>query len=120
MGVHHGIEGFREVSLSHFSTAATPADPLSQFSNARGIVRRGTAPDMLAAFYPPYSVSSALSQRLVLAANFCLRSPHLASPISRGPRLVLLPSEATFDEETNTFLSFVTGQMSIPYRALKI
>ncbi|KAL8284025.1 hypothetical protein RQP46_005138 [Phenoliferia psychrophenolica] len=43
MGVHHGVEGFRE------------------FSNPRGIVRRGTAPDMLAAFYPPYTSALGLA-----------------------------------------------------------
>ena len=42
MGRHHGIEGFRE------------------FSNARGVVVRGTGDDMIDAFYAPYAQAAAV------------------------------------------------------------
>lgn len=42
-GRHHGLEGFRE------------------FTNPKGLVRRGTAPDLIAAFGPPYAVASAIA-----------------------------------------------------------
>ena len=42
MGRHHGVEGFRE------------------FSNARGVVVRGQAPDHIDAFFPPYAKAAVL------------------------------------------------------------
>jgi coniferyl-aldehyde dehydrogenase len=46
MGRHHGIEGFRE------------------FSNQRGVVRRGTG-DMIDIFYVPYKKAVAVAQSVL-------------------------------------------------------
>ncbi|KAK4705070.1 hypothetical protein P7C70_g1131, partial [Phenoliferia sp. Uapishka_3] len=54
MGVHHGVEGFRE------------------FSNPKGVVRKGKAPDMLAAFYPPYSSALGLADHVFAQAASAL------------------------------------------------
>ena len=47
MGRHHGIEGFRE------------------FSNARGLVVRGTDADMIDAFYAPYAKAAAVADAML-------------------------------------------------------